>query len=396
MLHSLNLIVPGGVERLRMTLFERLPWSYEHAAVCVRVDDEEFASEFAQHLSSLTPLGDIPRLRDWRRFVTAARVVRDFRPDIMHGAVIEGYTVSSIVGRLMRVPVVVLEETSDARLRGMAGHVLTRLMAGLADHCIAVSPSVERYLVGTLRVPMSKVSVIFNGVECPTSTSREDRRQLRSELGIRDDQLVVGSIGQMNDTTKRFDDLLNAFACLQPRGRAVLVLVGDGRLRSEQAQLAAELGIRDLVRFVGWQRDPGLYYRIMDIFALASEREAFGLVNAEAMLCGLPVVATRVGGIPDVVVDGETGILSEPRDIGGLARGLQQLIDDEPMRRRLGSAGLARAEARFSAHRYAAEIDDLYQQLLRSPGRRRRSATASNRFRRWKAGVSRSPRDSDR
>lgn len=371
MLHSLNLVVPGGVERLRLSLFRRLSGEYEHAAVCVRIDDEEFASEFAEHLHSLTPLGDVPRLRDMRRFRTAARVVHEFRPDIVHGAVIEGYTVSSIVGRAMRVPVVLLEETSDARQRRLPGHLLTRIMAGLADHCIAVSPSVERYLVGQLRVPERKVTLIFNGVEEPLTPSDGQREELLAALGIEQDQIVVGSVGQMDDTTKRFDDLLRAFALLEPRGAAVLVLVGDGRLRPGHERLAEELGVRDLVRFVGWKREPGHYYGIMDIFALASEREAFGLVNAEAMLCGLPVVATRVGGIPDVVVDDETGILVPPRDPKCMAEGIQRLRDDHAMRAQMGTAGKVRARTLFSADRYATEVHELYQRLLLSKRRRR-------------------------
>ena len=372
-LHSLNLILPGGVERTRMSLLEHLPPMYEHAAVCVEIEDDHYASQMRKRLDFLEELGPVSSVLNPRRYARTAQLARRWRPDIIHGAIIEGYTVAAIAGRLVRAPVVVMEETSDPQARSPNGDRLSRAMARLADHCIGVSPGVGRYLTDTLGVSESKVSVINNGVELPSLPGRTEAGRVKGELGIPADCLVVGSVGRMHDdSVKRFGDLLRAIGRVDAAALPHLVLVGDGRERPGLERLARDLGIADRVHFVGFQAEPGHYYALMDIFALTSEREAFGLVNAEAMRCGLPVVATNVGGIPDVVTHNQTGILVPPRDIPAITNALQTLIDNPDLRHRMGAAGKQRADTHFSAERYVNDVHQLYQHLLANPRRQRR------------------------
>lgn len=117
------------------------------------------------------------------------------------------------------------------------------------------------------------------------------------------------------------------------------------------------------MHFVGYQANPQPYYALMDVFALASASEAFGLVLVEAMFAGLPVVATRVGGIPTVVAEGETGLLVDPGDPLALANALLKLERSRSLRHDMGAKGRIRALTRFSAERYVADVDRLYQKL---------------------------------
>jgi len=372
-LHCLNLLIPGGVERLRMSIFTRLPRDrFEHRVICTEILDDAYADRMRAVGVEIVAVGAVGSVLRPHRYRIAAREIDSWRPDIVHGAVIEGYTLASVVGRWKRAPVVIMEETSDPQNRRWKGHVLARTMAAFADLCVAVSPGVGRYLTETIHVPRSKVTVINNGVEQPTVPTSDALAALRAEYGIHDGDRVIGSVGRMADEShKCFGDLIRALALLRDLADVKLVLVGDGPERPGLERLASDLGVSDRVLFAGFQLDTGPFYALMDVFALASAREAFGLVNAEAMRCGLPVVATAVGGIPDVVLDGETGLLVPPRDTAALAAALRRVLNDDVLRHWLGAAGKVRADRLFSAERYVGDIEELYDRAVAQGGRRR-------------------------
>lgn len=371
-LHCLNLLLPGGVERLRMSIFARLPRDrFEHRVICTQIVDGAYADRMRSLGVEVVPVGPVRSVLAPHRYRVAAREIDEWQPDIVHGAIIEGYTMASLVGRWKRAPYVIMEETSDPRGRRWKGHLLARTMAALADLCIAVSPGVERYLTDTIHVPRAKVRVVNNGVEQPVVPAPATLASLRERYGIHPGDRVIGSVGRMTDEkTKRFGDLIRALALLRDLSCVKLMLVGDGPDRRTLERLANDLGMSERVVFTGFQFDTGSYYGIMDVFALASAREAFGMVNAEAMRCGLPVVATAVGGIPDVVRDGETGLLVPSCNPEALAAALRRVLTDDVLRRRLGAAGKRRADERFSAERYVDDIRDLYDRAVARSGRR--------------------------
>jgi len=157
--------------------------------------------------------------------------------------------------------------------------------------------------------------------------------------------LYVGSLIRR----KRVDILLRAFAEVKAKSpRAHLVIVGGGPLEAELKALAAHLAIEDVVQFTGLLKDfPVELFRSSDVFVSASESESFGLVFGEAMACGLPVVACRVGGIPEVVEDGVTGRLVPANDTAAMSKALLELLEDDALRLRMGEAATARVRDRF-------------------------------------------------
>lgn len=363
-LHSIETISSGGVEQRRLSIVRGLGSPvYEHRIICTRAGGP-VADALRTEGVSLTEVGSVASVFTPERYRIAKKVVEEWKPDIIHGAIIEGYTLASVVGRMKRVPVVIMEETSDPQNRRWRGHLLARTMAGLADHCIGVSPGVGRYLTDTLRISKRKVSVIRNGVAQPAYPDVDQLRNLRTEYGIETGDLVVGSVGRVFDSHKRFSDLIAALRLLEDIPRLKLLIVGDGPDLPMLQDQAEQEGVADRVIFAGYQPEPGHFYALMDVFALASAWEAFGLVNAEAMRCGLPVVATNVGGIPDVVVDGETGVLVPPRDVAAMAAAVRRLLTNKGLRKRMGAAGKARADREFSAERYVADVQELYERVL--------------------------------
>jgi glycosyltransferase involved in cell wall biosynthesis len=302
---------------------------------------------------------------DPERYRRAVRVVREFKPHIIHGAVYEGLALAAVAGRIGGVPIIVGEETSDPRNRSWRGSLLYRALAGMTHHMVGVSPAVTEYLTARIHLPRSKVTLISNGVaEAPLPTA-ERVSELRRALALSEGDFVIGTVGRLFDGTKRISDLLRALTVLIgefPSAR--LLIVGGGPDEQPLRQLAVDLGVRDHVRFAGYQPNPRPYYALMDVFALASAREAFGLVLVEAMLARLPVVATRVGGIPSVVVDGETGVLVDPLNPRALVDAIVALGRDPELRRSMGDKGRARAVAVFGAERYVRDIDQLYRRLV--------------------------------
>jgi glycosyltransferase involved in cell wall biosynthesis len=227
-----------------------------------------------------------------------------------------------------------------------------------------VSPSVEDYLVSGIKLPANKVTLISNGVAEPAPVSADQKLALREALSIKTGELVIGSCGRLLDECKRVSDLIKAFVRVRERfPKTKLLIVGDGPDEAVLRALARQVGVAEHVIFVGYQGDARPFYEIMDIFALASAHEAFGLVLVEAMFAGLPVVATCVGGIPTVVKADETGYLVQPKAPAELADRLIALIDDAPQRKSMGQAGLDRARAEFSADKYVRQLDELYQRL---------------------------------
>jgi glycosyltransferase involved in cell wall biosynthesis len=168
---------------------------------------------------------------------------------------------------------------------------------------------------------------------------------------------------------KRGADVLRAFRLLRDRGiEATLCMVGDGPEREELERLAGELGLMRDCLFPGYQEDVAPFFAAFDAFVLPSGNEGTPVTAIEALASGCPVVATRVGGVPDVVSDGVDGLLVEPGDREALADALARLAADPELRRRMGEAGRERVLPRYAVERLIEDVDGLYRRLLAQKG----------------------------
>lgn len=365
-LHCLFRVGSGGVEQRRLSLARHLdPQRYEQKLICT--DAWGGLPEALKNSGcDLIDIGPIRHIADSRVYRNAIRVIKDWQPDIIHGAVYEGVAIAAVSGRLGKVPVIIGEETSDPKNRRWTGHALYRSLAALTHHMVAVSPAVQEYLVKTLHIPAHKVSQINNGVVERAPVADDAILEARARLGLRSENFVIGTVGRLVDDDKRVSDLIRALAIVQQKvaTRVRLLVVGDGPDRNALVDLAARLGVADSVLFAGYQADPQPFYSVMSVFALASSSEAFGLVLVEAMFADLPIIATRVGGIPSVVEEGRTGFLVPPMAPDMLADAILALVNNEAACRDMGDRGRERARSEFSAERYVSDVDRLYQRLL--------------------------------
>lgn len=232
---------------------------------------------------------------------------------------------------------------------------------------------VSKYLLNTLRSASPRLAeeaagVLYDGLPLPDLPSADQRRSARERLGLAQDRIVVVYAGQIVER-KGVSDLLRAWALLAAdvRNGAELVLVGDdiqngGAYRVEMEQLAAQLGITP--RFVGFRKDVPEWLAAAHIAAVPSRIEPLGNATLEAMAYGLPVLGGDTGGIPEMIVDGATGLLVPPGDPAGLSSALSQLIAGETQRTAMGEAGRRRCETMFSLRSHVAAALEEYRVVL--------------------------------
>lgn len=350
----------GGVERRRLALCKRLIGDYDIQLVCTqKVGDLHL--EFDKIGVQTHAVGILGLPWSIKAIRNTLKVVRQFKPDIVHGGVFEGLTLANLTGFFTPGLKVISEETSAPRSRTKKAEWLMKLLVIRSKYIVAVSQGTERYLTEVLRLSSKKVRMIRNAVEQPRKSDPKNVELLRKELGIPDGQLVVGSVGR-HFKLKRYEDLLEAMVNVD----ATLLLVGAGPEHENLKGKASALGIVGRVHFVGMMDDPGNYYELMDVFCLLSESESFGLVLVEAMYHSLPLVATRVGGIPEIVKEGETGFLVDPYSPDQVSERLNHLLNDKTLRDSMGENGEVRALEDFNVDEYAIQIKELYQTILPS------------------------------
>ena len=308
------------------------------------------------------------------------QLIRRLRPTVLHTHTAKAGAVGRVAALLAGSarPPVVVHTFHGHVLRGYFSPTrartfqqIERVLARRSDALIAVSPEVRDDLVELGVAPAEKIVVVRLGLDLDRRLSADPsaRAAVRAELGIPDDGFLIGWLGRMTEI-KRVDDLLDACARLRAKGvDAYLALVGDGPLRDELKDKAEALGIADRTRFVGFRESVGELYAAFDVVALTSANEGTPVTVIEALACGLPVVATDVGGVSDVVQDGRSGFLVPANDVAAVAARLEQLAGDPKLCSVMGESGRAFVVPRYSVPRLGEDIDRLYRSLLQEQRR---------------------------
>jgi len=316
---------------------------------------------------------ELSPVRDALAAFRLARLIRKLRPDVVHTHTAKAGAVGRTAALLAwpRRPVVVHTFHGHV-LRGYFGtggtlvfRAIETLLARASDRLIAVSPEVRDELVALHVAPRERFSVVRLGIELEPRVHFEgDPAEVRRRHGIPEGKFVVGWFGRMT-AVKRTDDLLTMLAGVRERGvDALLLLVGDGDDRERLEQRAHDLGLARSCLFLGYQEDVAPWYAICDAVVLTSASEGTPVTIIEALAAGRPVVATKVGGVPDVVDEGETGFLVRPHDTHALAERLEILAGDPVRRRTMGDLGRARMLERYAVERLVEDVDALYRELL--------------------------------
>ncbi len=276
--------------------------------------------------------------------------------DVVHTHLFKADVFGAAAAKIAGVPrLVSSKHNEDQYLKDFGAGLIGRMAARAADRVICISRAVHGFMAAR-KLPQDRLVVIPYGMDAPPADpSRRDA--IRREFGAGPDDLVIGTMGRLEEQ-KGQSDLIDAMAHL-PSAR--LVLVGRGSLDAPLRARAAPLGPR--VHFAGFRTDVAAVMAAFDIFALPSRWEGFGLVLLEAMAQGLPIVGSAAGSIPEIVVEGETGLLVPPGDAAALGRALASLAADPARARSLGAAGRRRLDTVYGLRRMIDAYTRLYREL---------------------------------
>jgi glycosyltransferase involved in cell wall biosynthesis len=303
----------------------------------------------------------------WVRYARArARLRRLFRRsgfDVIHSNDLPTHQIVSDAARGLGVPRVCHHRFP------FGGTAIDWLNKFGAERHLFVSRALMAEMCGASeRLKRAPRAVVHDGLQLPPAPTPEDRRRARARLGLPDDRVIVTFAGQLIER-KGVADLIRAWSLLEPpaRSRAEVLVIGDdlqggGAYRRRMQGLASEL--RCEVRFVGFRDDVGWWLTASDLVAVPSHVEPLGNATLEAMSFALPVIGSAVGGIPEMIVDGETGLLVPPRSPERLASALTHLILDEGARLRLGAQGRRRVEEEFSLSGHVGSVLEQYAEAL--------------------------------
>lgn len=295
----------------------------------------------------------------WRFY----RLLLRERPHILHTWMFHANVPGRIIGRMAGVPYIISAE----RTMGQEDRWRRRLngaTAPLADRVLCVSQEMAHFAAQAIGIAAAKLVVIPNGVDPADFADLPDRNRARAAYGLPATASIIGAIGRPRPV-KGFNFLLDAFARLAADfPEAHLLFAGDGPDRTKLDVQAARFNLSERVTFLGDQADiPGLL-PALDVLAVPSLHEGMPNVALEAMAAGLPVVASAVGGIPEVVTHGVTGLLVAPSDPVALAEALGEVLGNSSMAGAMGQAGRERVRSQFSLAKTVACTEALYGQLL--------------------------------
>ena len=354
----------GGTQRLVIEIVKRLSGEFRMVVCCL---DE--AGEWAGELTKNdVPVVALHRPTGFHPSIGAriARLAAEHKATVLHSHHYSPFVYGRIASLLNRRLSHVFTEhgrLSDAPPT-MKRRIANTMLSRFSGPVFAVSAALKRHMVAE-GFSAGRVGVIHNGVELGREPTEADRRTARRLLGVGDDEILVGTAARL-DTVKDLPTLVAAIARARSRVPCLkLVVIGDGAERATLEAAVRERQLEHAVQVMGYRADVRRLLPAFDVYVNSSISEGISLTILEAMAATVAVVATRVGGTPEVVLHGATGLLVEPRLPDAMADALVELAGDPERRRALAAAGRARVAACFSLDRMVADYAREYQRLER-------------------------------
>jgi sugar transferase (PEP-CTERM/EpsH1 system associated) len=367
----------GGLEMLLVECINRIPADkYRHAIICL-THYTDFSKKITRPDVEIFALNKQPGL-GLSTHVTVFKLLRRLKPAILHTyniAAIEYTVAAALAGVPVRIHAMHGRDARDPDGRNRKHNLLRRLLIPLIAMFVPVSADLQRWFKEVIHVPDAKNRLINNGVDtlrfapaAPTDSGVETAA-LPNLWNADKDCFVIGTVGRIQDVKDHLG-LVDAFMLLldlvpEQRDRLRLVIVGDGPLLPAVREKVEKGGIADLVYLPGSRTDIAEIMQTFSIFALSSIAEGTPVVILEAMASGLPVVATRVGGVPEVVTHNVTGALAAASDPAALGAAIVQYIQQPELIGLHGAAGRARVQEKHSVAAMVAGYTSLYDELIR-------------------------------
>lgn len=374
-LHVIDSLAVGGMERIVIEVANGLaPDRFEQAVCCL-----SRMGEGAGQLRESVRCVDLGKGTGPDYFMPRkiARVIRNFRPDIVHSQSWSG--VDAAIATLLS-PRVALVHSEHGRnypylhFEPLKRRIARRLLYARADAVFAVSSELRNYYCEQVGFPSERMLVIPNGINLDR-IDRAEAGSLRGELGIAPEDFVIGTVARL-DRTKDTLTLCRAFARMAHDSRGAkrplrLLIIGEGEQKEALRKFSLEQGLAHEILLTGTRHDVPQLLKIMDLFSLPSLSEGLPITILEAMSASLPIVATRVGALPELVEEGVTGFLVEPQRDDLLAERILRLYNHRAEAAAFGRAGRKKIESAFGIDGMLRQYESLYLRVLKSLGRSR-------------------------
>jgi glycosyltransferase involved in cell wall biosynthesis len=357
LLQIIGAAVVGGMETYVLRLLERLPHD-RFRVTCLCVSENHFTSQLRDLGCNVhvCPITDEP---SWQSIQLGASLIRSEAIDVMQAHLPNAHSLAGILSKLTEVPALATIHGRYLHMRDFEVHKLTQTN-------ISVVAKTAYYQALTLGVPSGKLKFIANGVDTEVFRPGPRSSYIHSLIGADPKARLVGFVGRLSPE-KGPEIFLQAASMVHKMHKLPkschFVLIGAGSMWDKLKHEIADLGLDNHVHLVGLQHDMAKTYSSLDLVVSTSFSEAMPLAILEAMASGLPVVATNVGGIPDMIAEGSTGLLSSVGDLNGLAWNISNLMSDESLRAAMGKAARKRAMEKFELNTCIDQTSELLMSL---------------------------------
>jgi glycosyltransferase involved in cell wall biosynthesis len=357
LLQIIGAAVVGGMETYVLRLLERLPHD-RFRVTCLCVSENHFTSQLRDLGCNVhvCPITDEP---SWQSIQLGASLIRSEAIDVMQAHLPNAHSLAGILSKLTEVPALATIHGRYLHMRDFEVHKLTQTN-------ISVVAKTAYYQALTLGVPSGKLKFIANGVDTEVFRPGPRSSYIHSLIGADPKARLVGFVGRLSPE-KGPEIFLQAASMVHKMHKLPkschFVLIGAGSMWDKLKHEIADQGLDNHVHLVGLQHDMAKTYSSLDLVVSTSFSEAMPLAILEAMASGLPVVATNVGGIPDMIAEGSTGLLSSVGDLNGLAWNISNLMSDESLRAAMGKAARKRAVEKFELNTCIDQTSELLMSL---------------------------------
>ena len=359
----------GGTETALLNTVRWLPVRFRCSIATFRLNPE------------LSILADFPcaiqvfplrRTYDWNAVRMAAKLssfIRTERVDVVHTFFPSSDLWGGVVAKLSRRPILISSRRDLGILRSTTHKIAYRTLHGMFDRVLTNSEEVRVFTIQQDKLDSARVRTIHNGIDTTRYSEANDVSEKTTPDCFPDASHVIVSVGNLR-MVKGFDILIKAAAVVAREYPQVLFVIAGGEdpaeshLRGELESLSSSLSIQRNIKFIGGIADPAQVLSKAQVFCLLSRSEGFSNALLEAMACGLPCVATRIGGNSEAVADGETGFIVAGEDHNSAAVRILDLLGDPIRARQMGHAARRRVEKHFSHHAYTSKLVEVYDALL--------------------------------
>ncbi|MBT3881152.1 MAG: glycosyltransferase [Candidatus Scalindua sp.] len=362
--HLVEKLGIGGLERVLTTIALNLNKEKYHVSVWCLSKGGFFADKLIEEGVDVKIL-NISTSRNPVGIYKLYKLLKYHRIDLIHTHAYSAGTIGRISAFLAGVSVIISHNHSVHDYYNKYYHFVEWLLSLITDRIICVSDTVKRFTSETQGISAKRLVTIHNGINDVCSVSGKAIVDLKEELGILPEYTVIGTVTHMEEHKGILYLIQAASHLLRSRKDLIFLLVGDGAQEEELKKLCVNLKIEKNVIFTGERSDIPEMLSLIDIFVLPSVREGLGLSILEAMACGKPVIATNVGGIPEVVEDGVSGILVPPKEPDTLHGAIVELLDDKGKRDVMGLNGKRICDESFNVRTMVDKIEELYDLFIR-------------------------------